>query len=347
MKGIVIALDTVAGRPAAARMIDGQLDDLLVDPAGDIALPGTVFRGVCDRPIKGQGGMFMDLGAGRTGFFRQAKGLAPGDTFLVQVTGFAEPGKALPVTDRVLFKSRYCIVTPGAKGFNVARSVRDDDERERLLEIAHETVPIDGGAGLILRSAAEGADADEIAEDLAATWELAQQVLADTGTGPELLLDGPDAHGLAWRDWSTPPEDAIESGPGAFERAGVLDALPKATGAEVRLGEASMFVEPTRALVAVDVNTGGDTAPAAGLRANLAVARALPRALRLRGLGGQIVLDLAPMPKKDRRAFEDALRAAFRADSIETALVGWTPLGHYELQRKRERAPVPTDLEAL
>ena len=90
-----------------------------------------------------------------------------------------------------------------------------------------------------------------------------------------------------------------------------------------------MFVEPTRALVAVDVNTGGDTAPAAGLRANLAVARALHRALRLRGLGGQIVLDLAPMPKKDRRAFEDALRAAFRADSIETALVGWTPLGHY------------------
>ena len=90
-----------------------------------------------------------------------------------------------------------------------------------------------------------------------------------------------------------------------------------------------MFVEPTRALVAVDVNTGGDTAPAAGLRANLAVARALPRALRLRGLVGQIVLDLAPMPKKDRRAFEDALRAAFRADSIETALVGWTPLVHY------------------
>ena len=46
------------------------------------------------------------------------------------------------------------------------------------------------------------------------------------------------------------------------------------------------------------------------------------------------------MPKKDRRAFEVALRAAFRTDEIETALVGWTPLGHYELQRKRVRLPL-------
>lgn len=101
-----------------------------------------------------------------------------------------------------------------------------------------------------------------------------------------------------------------------------------------------MYVEPTRALIAIDVNTGGDTSPAAGLKANMAAARLLPRALRLRGLGGQVVLDLAPMPKKDRRGFEAALRKAFKADSVETALVGWTPLGNYELQRQRGRAPL-------
>ena len=101
-----------------------------------------------------------------------------------------------------------------------------------------------------------------------------------------------------------------------------------------------MYVEPTRALVAVDVNTGADVSLAAGIKANMACARALPRALRLRGLGGQIVLDLAPMPKKDRRPFETALRSAFKADDVETTLVGWTPLGHYELQRKRARAPL-------
>ena len=90
----------------------------------------------------------------------------------------------------------------------------------------------------------------------------------------------------------------------------------------------------------MDVNTGNDASLAAGLKANLACARALPRALRLRGLGGQITLDLAPMPKKDRRAFESALRQTLRADDIETTLVGWTPLGHFELQRKRARQPL-------
>ena len=59
-----------------------------------------------------------------------------------------------------------------------------------------------------------------------------------------------------------------------------------------------MMIEPTRALVAVDVNTGPDTSPAASLKANIAAARDLPRQLRLRGLGGQVVVDFAPMPKK-------------------------------------------------
>ncbi|MER3352618.1 MAG: ribonuclease E/G, partial [Hoeflea sp. D1-CHI-28] len=105
-------------------------------------------------------------------------------------------------------------------------------------------------------------------------------------------------------------------------------------------GGASFYIEPTRALVAVDVNTGSDTSPAAGLKANLAAAKDLPRQLRLRGLGGQITLDLAPMGKKDRRQFETTLRAAFRQDATETALAGWTPLGHFELQRKRVRVPL-------
>ena len=101
-----------------------------------------------------------------------------------------------------------------------------------------------------------------------------------------------------------------------------------------------MYVEPTRALVAVDVNTGGDTSPAAGLKANIAAVRDLPRQLRTRGLGGQITLDLAPMAKRDRQAFESIMRSAFKNDSIDTTLAGWTPLGHFELQRKRERLPL-------
>jgi Rne/Rng family ribonuclease len=105
-----------------------------------------------------------------------------------------------------------------------------------------------------------------------------------------------------------------------------------------------MMIEPTRALVAVDVNTGPDTSPAAALKANIAAARDLPRQLRLRGLGGQVVVDFAPMPKKERALVEQVLRAAFKADGAESSLSGWTTLGLYELVRKRDRRPLAEEL---
>jgi Ribonuclease G/E len=194
--------------------------------------------------------------------------------------------------------------------------------------------------GLILRSEAETASDAEAAADIAEMRDLAQAITADPGRDPELLVDGPGPHRLGWRDWPAP--DLLDPEPGSFARHGVLDLLDPLRRPEVPLGNgAGMIIEPTSALVAVDVNTGADGSPAAGLKANLALTRELPRQLRLRGLGGQITLDLAPMPKKERTAFEGHLRAAFRTDPIETALAGWTPLGHYELQRKRERLPLP------
>ena len=335
MKGRQIILDHINNREAAALMVDGKLDDFLIE--GDAPAPGTIYRARADRPVKGQGGMFLTTPDG-SAFLKQVKGLSPGQMLLVQVTGYAEDGKAIPVTQKVLFKSRYAIVTPEAPGLNISRSIRDEDERDRLLEIAHE-VMAGCDYGLILRSACAGADTDEIAEDIAAMRALADQVLADEGSEPETLTEGDTPHLLAWREWSEPAQ--VESEPGGFERCGVLDALDDTMGISVSLGSgASLFVEPTRAFVAIDVNTGPDTSMAAGLKANMACAKALARVLRVRGLGGQIVVDAAPMPKKDRRAFESALRAAFKADTEETILVGWTNLGHFELQRKRSRLAV-------
>ena len=102
-------------------------------------------------------------------------------------------------------------------------------------------------------------------------------------------------------------------------------------------GGGHMVIEPTRAFVAVDVNTGSDISPAASLKANIAAVRDLARQLRLRGLGGQIIVDFAPMPKKDRATLDQQLKAAFRGEAAETVLAGWTPLGNYEIQRKRDR----------
>ena len=113
MKGHQSILGSVAVREGTALISDGVLQDLILDT--DTPRPGTIYRAKATRPVKGQGGMFFDTPEG-SAFLRGAKGLAPGDMRLVQVSGYAEPGKAIPITDRILFKSRYAIATPDAPG---------------------------------------------------------------------------------------------------------------------------------------------------------------------------------------------------------------------------------------
>lgn len=341
MIGRVVVLDRMEdGRAAAALMVDGRLEDLVIDPKGESPLqPGAILRGVVDRLVKGQGGVFVKLPGG-SGFLRQVSGLAPGQRVIVQVSGVAEPGKAVPVTLRVLFKSQLAIATPGAPGINISRRIRDEDLRQELQDLADEAMKgAPATLGLIIRSAAEAAGEDAVAEDILSVKELATAVMADLSGEPELLVDAPDAHELAWREWTDPAPDEVVEGEGAFERSGVLDAIDdlRSVVADLPAG-GSMVLETTRALVAVDINTGPDTSLAAGLKANIAAARDLPRQLRLRGLGGQIVVDFAPMPKKDRGTLEQVLRAAFKGEAAESTLAGWTPLGNFELQRKRDRA---------
>lgn len=340
MKGRVLILDEFAGRQAAALMVDGRLEELAIDPDSDVAIPGAIYRAVADRPVKGQGGIFVKLPNG-SGFLRQVSGVAPGQRLLVQVTGPAEPGKAVPVTTRLLFKSRFAIVTPDAPGLNISRKIKDEDRRAELSEMARAGM---AGAsdtlGLILRSGCMEAEDQAIAEDVAAMRSLAEAVLADASGPSELLVDGPSAHDLAFRDWLDPAVDDADTEPESFDRHGVTEALEALRSPRIALdGGAHMMIEPTRALVAVDVNTGPDTSPAASLKSNIAAARDLPRQLRLRGLGGQVVVDFAPMPKRDRHILDQVLKAAFKTDG-ETNLAGWTTLGLYELTRKRDRLPL-------
>lgn len=340
MKGCVVVLDRVAGRDAAALIVDGRLEDLLIDPADDTPLPGAIYRGVADRPVKGQGGIFVKLPHG-SGFLRQISGITPGQRILVQVTGPTEPGKATPVSARLLFKSRFAILTPDAPGLNISRQIKDTDLRDGLaLQAAEGMAGADATLGLILRSGCAEAEDDAIAEDIAAMRDLAEAVLADLAGPPELLVDGPGAHDIAFRDWLDPAVDEMVTDAGGFETHGVSEMISALCSPRVALdGGGHMMVEPTRALVAVDVNTGPDTSPAASLKVNIAAARELPRHLRLRGLGGQVVVDFAPMPKRDRHILDQVLRAAFKGEA-ETNLAGWTTLGLYELTRKRDRLPL-------
>lgn len=340
----MIVLGRLGGREASGRVVDGMLDDLLVAPADGAPPPGTVFRAQAGRPMKGQGGLFLDLPGGGRAYLRGGRGIAPGSTLVVQVTGYGEPGKAVPVTTRLALRGRYAVATPGAPGLNVSRRIGDDDARAAVLGTASEmSGALPEGCGLVLRSLSAEADEGEVRDDIADV-AAAAGALEGASAPPARLLDGPGPHRAAWIDWGF--ADRVVEGADAFARADMLDAVAAALVPEQALsGGAAMIVEPTRALVAVDVNTGADTSPAAGLKANLAAIAALPRALRLRGLGGQVVVDAAPMGKADRSRVEAALARALKGDPVPTTIAGWTPLGHMELQRRRLRAPFDGPLE--
>ncbi|MDO5621432.1 MAG: ribonuclease E/G [Paracoccus sp. (in: a-proteobacteria)] len=339
MKQVVIG--DWRGHPAAALFQDRQLIELEISPAAVAPLPpGTVCRAVVDRLVKGQGGVFLRLPEGQSGFLRTKSGLRQGQVLLVQVSGIAEDGKAVPVSDRILLRGRLGIVSIGAPGVNVSRSIKDPELRDELTG-ALRPLLAEGDPGIIIRSAAAGAGSEALTEELVPLLELARQLAADLSGGPETLLDAPEPAETAWQDWSDPAPDLFEDGPQAFEQTGALDAIDALLDPRLDLGQGAFaYIEPTRAAICVDVNTGSDTSPAAALKANIALARDLPRQLRLRGLGGQVVIDFAPVSKRDRGTIEQVIRSAARPEGGALTVVGWTAMGLFEMTRKRDRVPL-------
>ncbi len=339
MKGRQILIGQIFGRDGAMLLVDGRLEDFAIDPDGLVPFaPGTILRGRVNRLVKGQGGVFVTLPGGESGYLRDRSGLGEGQPVLVQVSGVAEPGKAVPLTSRLLIRGRYAIATPDKPGVNISRSISDEDRRAELQALGDEGLA-GRDCGLILRSAAEMADDDEIADEIAEIVGIATAIVGDLQGPEELLFDAPSPSDTAWRDWAEPAPDSVEE----FEILpdDAVDAIHALLDDRLSLpGGAFATIEPTRALVAIDVNTGRDHSPAAALKANIALARELPRQLRLRGLGGQVVVDFAPISKRERGTLEQELKKAFRSDGADAALSGWTAMGLFELSRKRERIPL-------
>lgn len=340
-----ILIDALPDGRQAAALWDDRLEDLLVEPSADDPTPqvGAIYRAIAGRPMKGQGGMMVSLGSGQSGFLRETKGVAPGSAVLVQVATSVEAGKAPPVSRRLLIKGHFLILTPDAPGRNIARSIRDEERRVELSDILAEALEgLDSRIGAILRSAAAFADDEAIRLEAAALCKITESLLGEAaGNAPELMLDAPDIETAALLNWAASPDIEIETDRGCFESIDAWSEMEALKQVNCSLGKAGwMAIEPTSAFTAIDVNTADNTGMGAGLAANLAAACDIPRQLRLRGLGGQIVIDFAPMGKKERPNVESTLKKALRVDGIETSLVGWTPLGHLELNRKRERRPL-------
>lgn len=338
MKGRLIVIEPTASGVMAALVEDGRLIDLLVDPSDNAPALEEIHLVRVKRIIPKQGAAHVKMANGVKGFLRDAKGLKEGQLVVAQVSSLASPDKGVPLTARRLHRGRFAILTPDAPGVNIARSIRDEDTRARLSAIGAEA----GVAGMILRSAAADADDDEIREDIAALAAV-EQAVQDGEAAHEiaLLAEAPGAEMTAWREWNAPEPDEVIHEEGGFDRLGLWDQVYGLLRRDAPLPQGGwMSIEPTTALIAVDVNTGADMSPQAAANANLAACAELPRQLLLRGLGGQVTIDFAPMRKNDRKAVESALKRALAANPVQTTMAGWTPLGHFELIRKRERRPL-------
>lgn len=375
MKGRVLILDAFAGPVSkAALVVDGQIEDFLCDAKDELPGHGAICWARVDRVLPNGGGAFVELAPGQKGYLRETKGLKAGGGVLVQISGLPDPGKAIPVTRRVLYKSRRIIHTPEAPGINVSRQIKDPEERDRLTGIIEKSIGERDGihGGFILRSAAKDADAIDIQADL-------ETVLGNRSVQEELTRKTePGTSSITWmaaieavRDWTSEvPDmiainqsldtklsedgvtktlyldnqllDRISVGDGdPFEHFGVWEEIERLQQPRVDLPSGgTMFIEATRAMVTVDVNTGDQFSQGAGMTASIEAARELPRQLRLRGLGGQVIIDFAPIKKMHRKKIDEVLKSAFRKDPVPTTLAGWTPLGNFELQRKRERRPL-------
>jgi ribonuclease G len=309
--------------------------------------------------------------------------LRAGQEILVQVVKDPLPNKGARVSTQITLPGRYLVLLPTVRQVGVSRRIEDETERQRLRQLLEELVALGGPAssmGLIVRTAGEGRGSEEFAPDLAYLAGLWQRVreAAARATAPALVHRDLDLALRVVRDLFNAGFSVLwVDGEGVFQRiVEFLGQVQPALASRVRLDrqEGSLFerfgveeeiaaalrskvwlksggyivVNPTEALVAIDVNTGRyvgqlnleDTV----LRTNLEAVREIVRQIRLRDLGGIIVIDLIDMVEQEHRdQVFSALGEELRKDRAKNKVLNISDFGLVELTRKRSR----TNLERL
>jgi ribonuclease E len=313
-----------------------------------------------------------DIESGPSSTLRIEQLLKPGQLIVCQVTKNPIGAKGARLTQEVSLPGRFVVMVPNSSAFGISKRL-DDAERRRLRRIVDDTRP--AGHGLIVRTAAEGASREELAGDverLMAQWQ-AIEAEANRSNAPGLLYREPD---LAVRivreefnreyrgvviddvDLFQQVHDYVEQvnpeladrveyyDPTAenlpvFERFHVHEQLHKALDRKVWLPSGgSIIIERTEALTVIDVNTGKNVGTSnleeTVYRNNLEAAEEIARQLRLRDIGGIIVVDFIDMEVRENRGkVAAALRAALARDKTRTQAFDISELGLVEMTRKR------------
>ena len=349
MKGKTVVVDRLATIKLAALFVDGTLHDLFIERESEALLvPGTIVAARVERQLTATGGCFAKLPARETGYVRKASGLRVGDIVILQVSAYPEPGKAIPMTSSLRLRGSYAVFTPGNRGISVSRKIVGEDERRHLLNCASEVLQVwPEQCGAIIRTAALKRESQlraELEEFLCLSQSL---LLAARKKEPAIVMPGPDPRQLAVSEWISNGNCEVADYEGAALDYQLPDRLDEAGSTEFPIpGGGCLYIEETRALVAVDVNTGRRVTGNAAVSTSLNAASMLPRLLRVKGIGGQVLIDFPSLRKNLKRVIERKVVAAFAEDYVPTTVVGWTKMGLFELHRKRDRLPLGVALNA-
>lgn len=347
---------------------------------------GDIYKGRVTRVEKGLGAAFVDIGAERAGFLPLADlpdVPTEGQTLIVQVTRDAIENKGARLTAKPTLAGILLVLAPYAPGVSLSSRIGEVRDRERLFAIVEGLAR--EGEGLVARTAAAGATAAALEAEigrLRAAWDdvsarareaaapsllyssedvvlrmLSEnagrltEVVADTRREADRLrafcadvlpeLDGRITH-MPERDWPLSRDDILEQAEAALE--------PR-----VQLPSGGwLLFEPGQTLTAVDVNTGRAVGDAYGradaepliLKTNLEAAAVIARQLRLRNIGGVIVIDFVDIREpRARERIVSTLRSALANDPAPTRVEPMSRLGLVEMTRRRRGPTLRAMLE--
>jgi ribonuclease G len=363
---------------------DGVVSEYHVERPSRPSLVGNVYKGRVENVLSGMDAAFVDIGVGRNGYLavsdvsdadaspRGSRNigslLKAGREVLVQVTRDGAGTKGPRLATQIGIAGRYAVFIPGSRACGASKRL-DAAERTRLQAICRSIKP--EGAGIIARTAAEGAEADQVERDLRflqRVWGGVEQRARDA-SAPALVYRESELSIRAIRDVAGAEFEAIivddenlqrrlrnylrAVAPGQEDRVtlhraekplfaahGVDDEIRKAMKRRVELPSGGyLIVDYTEAMTVIDVNTGRfvgsrrleDTT----LRTNLEACREVVRQLRLRDIGGIVVIDFIDMTvASNRQQVLESLQSELDRDRTKTYVVQISPLGLVEMTRR-------------
>ena len=393
-----ILLERVQNQTRLAVIEDRRLCEIHYERGSQAKLAGNIYAARVQNVLPGMNAAFVDIGLRKNGFLyagdicfdtrdqqelkdrlesaRIEKMLRPGQSIVVQVV--KEPGgsKGPRVSGSITLPGRLAVLLPTIRYAGVSKKITDPVERDRLFAVA-QRLSETHGAGVIIRTAGEGASQEQIEADyqrllrmwtdiekrakhsaqprliqsdgslaLRAVRDMLDDSVSAIRTDDALLYD----ELCHWARTLTPEyADRISLHEGEmplFDLMRVDHQLEQAFGRIVHLKSGgNLVIDETEAMTVIDVNTakftGKKSLSETIFRLNCEAAEEIARQLRLRDLGGIVLIDFIDMDApQEREALLEHLRQALRNDRNRTNVLGMTALGLVEMTRKKARQPL-------